>query len=55
MTNMPTWVRNTLNTWSCSIVAGNPNVVKADGELDRALEQRGMDLENLQKKLGKLA
>jgi predicted nucleotide-binding protein (sugar kinase/HSP70/actin superfamily) len=29
MTNMPTWVRHTRDTWSCPIVAGSPNVVKA--------------------------
>jgi activator of 2-hydroxyglutaryl-CoA dehydratase/predicted nucleotide-binding protein (sugar kinase/HSP70/actin superfamily) len=29
MTNMPTWITNTIDTWSCPIVAGSPNVVKA--------------------------
>ena len=29
MTNMPTWITDTIDTWSCPIVAGSPNVVKA--------------------------
>jgi predicted nucleotide-binding protein (sugar kinase/HSP70/actin superfamily) len=29
MTNMPTYVTDTIDTWSCPIVSGSPNVVKA--------------------------
>jgi activator of 2-hydroxyglutaryl-CoA dehydratase/predicted nucleotide-binding protein (sugar kinase/HSP70/actin superfamily) len=29
MTNMPTWITDTIDTWSCPIVAGSPNVVRA--------------------------
>jgi predicted nucleotide-binding protein (sugar kinase/HSP70/actin superfamily)/activator of 2-hydroxyglutaryl-CoA dehydratase len=29
MTNMPTYVSDTIDTWSCPIVSGSPNVVKA--------------------------
>jgi activator of 2-hydroxyglutaryl-CoA dehydratase/predicted nucleotide-binding protein (sugar kinase/HSP70/actin superfamily) len=29
MTNMPTYVTETIDTWSCPIVSGSPNVVKA--------------------------
>ena len=29
MTNMPTYITDTIDTWSCPIVSGSPNVVKA--------------------------